>query len=244
MLAQPLQPQPGGAERVEDGAQRMQPVHLAPVDELRLRVGVVARIVNQQRLAAEIGHVPAGPATRVHAGHIVEDQNGRVGVTVPPGPSAPTRCSSPGARVIGTARGAEVDRVRELGADEAIDVDAVPFEAAVAAVGAVDVVVDLVGGEVQTRSLEVLGPGGVLVSAVSEPDRDGAARRGVRASFMLVDVTGAALVEVARLLDEGRLRAGDVGEVLPLEQAVLAHRMLEGEEPHRRGKIVLRVAAA
>ena len=149
-----------------------------------------------------------------------------------------------GARVIGTARGADVDRVRELGADEAIDVDAVRFEAAVAAGGAVDVVVDLVGGEVQARSLEVLGPGGVLVSAVSEPDRGDAAHRGVRASFMLVDVTGAALVEVARLLDERRLRAGDVGEMLPLEQAVLAHRMLEGEEPHRRGKIVLGVAAA
>jgi hypothetical protein len=86
--------------------------------------------------------------------------------------------------------------------------------------------------------------GGVLVWAVSEPDRERAARRSVRASFMLVDVTGAALAEVARLLDAGRLRAGEVGEILPLDQAVRAHRMLEGEEPHGRGKIVLRVAAA
>jgi NADPH:quinone reductase-like Zn-dependent oxidoreductase len=143
-----------------------------------------------------------------------------------------------GARVIGTARGADVDRVRELGAEEAIDVGAGPFEAALAD-GVVDVVIDLVGGEVQARSLEVLRPGGVLVSAVSEPDRDGAAQRGVRASFMLVDVTSTALAEVARLLDEGQLRAGDVGEVLPLDEAVRAHRMLEGAVPHRRGKIVL-----
>jgi NADPH:quinone reductase-like Zn-dependent oxidoreductase/quercetin dioxygenase-like cupin family protein len=148
-----------------------------------------------------------------------------------------------GAHVIGTARGADVDRVRELGADEAVDVDAMRFEAALAG-ETVDVVVDLVGGEAQARSLEVLGPGGVLVSAVSEPDREAAARRGVRAFFMLVDVTGAALAEVARLLDEGKLRAGEVGEVLPLERAALAHRMLEGAAPRRRGKIVLRVAAA
>ena len=145
-----------------------------------------------------------------------------------------------GARVIGTARGADIDRVRELGADEAIDVGAARFEAVLAG-ETVDVVVDLVGGEAQARSLEILGPGGVLVSAVSEPDQDAAACRGVRACFMLVDVTSVVLVELARLLDQGRLRAGECGEVLPLDQAVRAHRMLEGEEPHRRGKIVLKV---
>jgi NADPH:quinone reductase-like Zn-dependent oxidoreductase len=57
---------------------------------------------------------------------------------------------------------------------------------------------------------------------------------------MLVSVTAAALTEIARLIDAGRLRT-QVGEVLPLEQAVLAHRMLGGA-PHKPGKIVLRVA--
>jgi NADPH:quinone reductase-like Zn-dependent oxidoreductase len=147
-----------------------------------------------------------------------------------------------GAHVIGTARGRDADRVRDLGADQAIDIEAARFEAALAG-ETVDVVVDLVGGEAQARSLEVLRPGGVLVSAVSEPNRDAAARLGVRACFMLVDVTNAVLVEIARLLDEGRLRAGAVGEVLPLDQAVRAHRMLEGKEPHGRGKIVLDVSA-
>jgi NADPH:quinone reductase-like Zn-dependent oxidoreductase len=144
-----------------------------------------------------------------------------------------------GAHVIGTAIGAAVDRVRELGADEAIDVGAVRFETALAD-AMVDVVVDLVGGEVQARSLEILKPGaGILVSAVSEPDRDKAAGRGIRASFMLVDVTRTTLAEIARLLDEGRLQAGSVGEVLSLDEAVRAHRMLEGAVPHKRGKIVL-----
>ena len=66
-----------------------------------------------------------------------------------------------------------------------------------------DAVVDLVGGEAQERSLAILGPGGVLVSAVSQPDQDAADCRGVRARFMLVDVTTAALVEIGRLLDAG-----------------------------------------
>jgi NADPH:quinone reductase-like Zn-dependent oxidoreductase len=146
-----------------------------------------------------------------------------------------------GARVIGTARGADVDRVRELGADEAIDVGATRFEAALSG-ETVDVVIDLVGGEVQAHSLEVLGPGGVLVSAVSRPDQERAAARGIRADFMLVDVRAEILAEVARLIDEGAVRGGEVGEMLLLEKAVRAHRMLEGTEPHRRGKIVLKVA--
>jgi NADPH:quinone reductase-like Zn-dependent oxidoreductase len=147
-----------------------------------------------------------------------------------------------GARVIATAGAADLGYVRDLGADEAIDFRTARFEAALG--GEVDAVIDLVGGVVQERSLAILKPGtGVLVSAVSQPDQGQADRRGVRARFMLVDVTAAALAEIGRLLDAGEMRAGSVGEVLPLEEAVRAHRMLEGE-PHRRGKIVLRVAGA
>jgi hypothetical protein len=50
--------------------------------------------------------------------------------------------------------------VRELGADEAVDFRATRFEAAV---GKVDVVIDVVGGETQERSFAVLKSGGVLV---------------------------------------------------------------------------------
>ena len=58
---------------------------------------------------------------------------------------------------------------------------------------------------------------------------------------MLVNVTTAALSEIARRIDAGHLRTR-VGEILPLDQAGRAHRMLEGE-PHQPGKIVLRVTA-
>ena len=143
-----------------------------------------------------------------------------------------------GARVVATASAGDLDRLRDLGVEQAVDFRAMPFEAAA---GEVDVVLDLVGGKTLERSFAVLRPGGVLVSAVAQPDQARAAERGVRALFMLVDVTTAALASIGRLLDAGGLQT-QVGEVLPLEQAVLAHRMLEGA-PHKPGKIVLRVAA-
>ena len=143
-----------------------------------------------------------------------------------------------GARVVATASAGDLDRIRDLGVEQAVDFRAMPFEAAA---GEVDAVLDLVGGKTLERSFAVLRPGGVLVSAVAQPDQARAAERGVRALFMLVDVTTAALASIGRLLDAGGLQT-QVGEVLPLEQAVLAHRMLEGA-PHKPGKIVLRVAA-
>jgi NADPH:quinone reductase-like Zn-dependent oxidoreductase len=143
-----------------------------------------------------------------------------------------------GAHVIATASAADIGHVRELGADEAVDFRTTPFESAAREV---DAVIDLVGGETLERSFAVLKRGGVLVSAVAQPDQARAAERGVRALFMLVDVTTAALAGIGRLLAAGRLRTR-IGEILPLDQAVLAHRMLEGM-PHKPGKIVLRVAA-
>src|SRR3954467_1073555 len=93
-----------------------------------------------------------------------------------------------GAHVIAPPSAADIGYVRELGADEAVDFRATRFEAAV---GEVDAVIDLVGGETQERSFAVLKRGGVLVSAVAQPDQARAAERGVRALFMLVDVTTA-----------------------------------------------------
>jgi len=62
-----------------------------------------------------------------------------------------------------------------------------------------------------------------------------------RASFFLVNVSTAGLTELADLLDSGQLTT-NVGEVLPLAEARVAHEMLAGR-PHKRGKIVLAVDA-
>ncbi len=144
-----------------------------------------------------------------------------------------------GLRVIATAGAPDAAYVRGLGADELIDFRAERFEDEA---NAVDAVVDLVGGETQTRSFSVLRPGGILVSAVSQPDQVMAAQHCVEAMFFLVDVTTACLGRIAEMIDAGELST-NVGAVLPLASARAAHEMLEGSRAHPRGKIVLRIGA-
>ena len=103
-----------------------------------------------------------------------------------------------------------------------------------------DAVIDLVGGETQDRSFQVLRRGGKLISAVSRPNQDLAQRYGVEAAFFLVNVTSQCLTEIARLVDDRKLRT-NVGAVLPLADARDAHFMLERVRPQPKGKIVLAV---
>jgi NADPH:quinone reductase-like Zn-dependent oxidoreductase len=139
-----------------------------------------------------------------------------------------------GARVVATGRQWAEGLVRELGADEFVDTERRSFEETA---GEVDVVFDLVGGEVTRRSWAVIRPGGVLVSVVAPLAETGP--RGASGVFFVVEPDRAALTELARLIDAGELRPV-VGEVYPLE------RGREAFEAKRRpgvpGKVVLRVA--
>jgi NADPH:quinone reductase-like Zn-dependent oxidoreductase len=142
-----------------------------------------------------------------------------------------------GLRTIATAGTADLAFVRDLGADTVVDFQTQRFEDAARNV---DAVLDLVGGDTQTRSFQVLRRGGTLISAVSPPDQDLAQRHGVEARFFLVNVTRPYLTDIAVLLDSGQLRTR-VGTVLPLAEAREAHFMLEGRRPAPKGKIVLTV---
>jgi len=140
-----------------------------------------------------------------------------------------------GLHVIATASASDATRVRDLGADNVIDYKRERFEDSVRDA---DAVIDLVGGDTQTRSFQVLRRGGKLISTVSKPDQDLARKHGVDAAFFLVNVTTKELTEIARLIDDRALRTG-VGVVLPLSGALQAHLMLEGLRPRLTGKIVL-----
>ena len=142
-----------------------------------------------------------------------------------------------GIRVFATAYARDVDYVRGLGADRVIDVQSERFEEIARDV---DVVIDTIGGDTLARSFATLKRGGALVSSVANPDPIAATRGGIRAVFFLVDVTTAGLTAIARMIDEGHIRT-NVGEVLPLQDAVIAHEMLAGK-PHKGGKIVLKIA--
>ncbi|GGP45334.1 NADP-dependent oxidoreductase [Streptomyces melanogenes] len=147
-----------------------------------------------------------------------------------------------GAHVIATASAGKHAWLKELGADEVVDYTATRFEQELSDV---DLVVDLVGDEIDstsTRSLAVLRSGGLLVavpSGVSEELAGKAAAAGVRARPFLVEPDGTALTTLAGLIDAGAIKV-EVAAVLPLEQAAEAHR--QQASGRTRGKIVLRVA--
>ncbi len=142
-----------------------------------------------------------------------------------------------GIRIIATAAADDLDYVRELGADTVVDYQTQRFENVARDA---DAVLDLVGGETQTRSFQVLRQGGKLISAVSQPDQDLAKSHGVDAIFFLVKVTTRYLTEIAGLIDSGELST-QVGTIIPLADAHEAHLMLEGIRPVPKGKIVLAV---
>ncbi|PVE22011.1 quinone oxidoreductase [Microvirga sp. KLBC 81] len=142
-----------------------------------------------------------------------------------------------GIRTIATAATDDVAFVRELGADTVVDFQTERFEDAARDV---DAVLDLVGGETQKRSFQVLRRGGKLISAVSQPDQDLAKSHGVDATFFLVNVTTRHLTEIAGLIDSGDLRIR-VGTVIPLADAREAHLIMEGIRRPPKGKIVLAV---
>jgi NADPH:quinone reductase-like Zn-dependent oxidoreductase len=142
-------------------------------------------------------------------------------------------------RIIATAGSDDVPFLQALGADIVIDFHTQRFEEHVRDA---DAVIDLVGGETQERSFQVLRQGGKLISLVSPPDQELGRRNDIYAEFFLVNVTTEYLAEISSLIDSGKLSTR-VGAALPLKDAREAHLMLEGLRPRPKGKIVLTMGA-
>lgn len=143
-----------------------------------------------------------------------------------------------GARVITTSSAKDAAYVRTLGADVVIDYSSERFEDIAKGV---DAVIDLVGGDTQTRSFPVPKQGGFLISAVSAPDQDVAKKYGVTAMFFLVDVTSQVLTAIAKQIDEGGITT-NVGPIFQLAEVKDVHEILEGKRPRPGGKIVITMA--
>jgi NADPH:quinone reductase-like Zn-dependent oxidoreductase len=143
-----------------------------------------------------------------------------------------------GARVVGTASAKNREFVLGLGAEEIVDYTRDDFVSAVRRVypDGVDVVLDTLGGDTQTRSLEVLKRGGRLISIISPPDADACAQRGVRPDYVFVQPSGEHLRQLTALVEKGKLRP-HVSKIYPLAEAVSALREIQGG--HVRGKLVL-----
>jgi NADPH:quinone reductase-like Zn-dependent oxidoreductase len=140
-------------------------------------------------------------------------------------------------RSVVTAGTEDIEYVRVLGAGKVVDYQKQRFEDEIRDA---DAVLDLVGGDTQTRSFPILRKGGMLISTVSKPDHSLATRHGITAAFFLVDVTTERLRAIGTLVDRGELTTR-IGAVLPFADARDAHMMLDGRLAHARGKIVLNV---
>jgi NADPH:quinone reductase-like Zn-dependent oxidoreductase len=174
----------------------------------------------------DIAHVESGQRVLVHA---AAGGVGHLAVQI---------AKARGAYVIGTASAAKHDLLTELGVDEAVDYRSQKFEQVVEPV---DVVYDLIGGDVSVASLDVLRPDGIMItlpSAAAAAAIEEARGRGLRAVGMLVEPDGDGVAELAALVEAGALRVL-VHETFPLERAADAHRL--GEEGRTTGKIVLTV---
>jgi NADPH:quinone reductase-like Zn-dependent oxidoreductase len=139
-----------------------------------------------------------------------------------------------GAHVITTASPANSRLVSALGAEAVIDYRASRFEECM---NKVDVVFDTVGGKTLERSWDVLTPKGRMVTIVSEAESSNDRR--VKEAFFIVEPNQKQLVEIAGLLQTGRLRT-IVDSVFPLPEApeIYANRAPR----QHRGKVVVSVA--
>ena len=144
-----------------------------------------------------------------------------------------------GAYVITTASASKADFVRDLGANEVIDYNAVDFTEAVKDV---DIVLELIGKGYAERSFRVLRPGGLLITAVERTSRELpilAEQSGVRFAGVTVEPDYVGLERLAELVDAGKLRPF-VEHVFPLQQAAKAHELVATGST--KGKVVLSAA--
>ena len=194
-----------------------------------------------------IGHLQPGQTVLVHGGA------GGVGAAVI------QLAKHLGATVATTASASSADTVRQLGADIIIDYRSEDFVQRLAETP-VDIVVDTQGGEITSRSFQVLRPGGIVVGIAGTPDpsladqagagplvkvalsalslkvRRQASKLGVRYRFLFIEPDGPALRTIAGLVDDGVIQPV-VDRILPFEQTLAAlDQLLAGGT---RGKVLI-----
>jgi NADPH:quinone reductase-like Zn-dependent oxidoreductase len=134
-----------------------------------------------------------------------------------------------GAHVIGTGRAPDRQKALDFGAHEFVDLDHDTLED----VGGVDLVFDVIGGDIQKRSVGLIRSGGTLVTIVGPTDARPA--NGLAIDFV-VESDRAQLEEIVQRVRDGRLRT-HIGNIATLDDAVAAFN------PTKRisGKTVIRV---
>jgi NADPH:quinone reductase-like Zn-dependent oxidoreductase len=165
----------------------------------------------------EHGRLRAGQSVLVH---------GAAGVV---GSMATQLAREAGAYVIGTGRAAGRQAALDFGAQEFVDLDNDALED----VGGVDLVFDVIGGDIAKRSAGLIRAGGTLVTITGPSEARPA--NGLAVDFV-VESDRAQLSEIVRRLRGGRLRT-NIGKVSTLDDAVAALNPTE----RVKGKTIIRV---
>jgi NADPH:quinone reductase-like Zn-dependent oxidoreductase len=134
-----------------------------------------------------------------------------------------------GAYVIGTGRSADRQTAIDFGAQEFVDLDNDTLED----VGGVDLVFDVIGGDIGKRSAALVRGGGTLVSIAGPAEARPADGRAID---FVVEADRAQLGEVVQRVRDGRLRT-NIGTVASLDDAVAALNATE----RIKGKTIIRV---
>ncbi|GAA1581240.1 NADP-dependent oxidoreductase [Kribbella karoonensis] len=134
-----------------------------------------------------------------------------------------------GAYVIGTGRTADRQKALDFGAHEFVDLG----NDKLADVGGVDLVFDVIGGDVQKQSAALIRPGGTLVTVVGPVESRPA--DGLAIDFV-VEADRAQLTEIVQRVRDGRLRT-NIGTVATLDEAVATFNSTE----RTKGKTVIHV---
>ncbi|HKO13780.1 MAG TPA: NADP-dependent oxidoreductase [Acidobacteriaceae bacterium] len=163
------------------------------------------------------GRLQAGQSVLVH---------GAAGVV---GSMASQLAREAGAYVIGTGRAGARQTALDFGAQEFIDLDNDTLED----VGKVDLVFDVIGGDIARRSAGVIRGGGTLVTITGPTDAQPA---GGRTIDFVVEPDRAQLRDLVERVRQGRLRT-NIGNVAALDDAVAAFN----RTGRVRGKTIIRV---
>jgi NADPH:quinone reductase-like Zn-dependent oxidoreductase len=134
-----------------------------------------------------------------------------------------------GAYVIGTGRAADRQKALDFGAQEFVDLENDALEG----IGSVDLVFDLIGGDIGKRSARLVRAGGTLVSIVGPVEAR--PTDGLAVDFV-VESDRAQLNEIVQRVRDGRLRT-NIGAVAALDDAVAAVNPTE----RRSGKTIIRI---
>jgi NADPH:quinone reductase-like Zn-dependent oxidoreductase len=140
-----------------------------------------------------------------------------------------------GAYVIGTGSGQNLSFIKQLGADEAIDYKTQRFEESIEAV---DLVFDLIGKDTQQRSLQIIKPGGRLITTVMPQYQQDAKELNIHLEGFTAQSYPEDLEEIAGLIDQGMV-SPVVSSVMSLEEARQAEQL--SAKGSTRGKIVIKV---